>query len=41
VPLFYLVANSTSLRASRTPKEAVDNHPAAQVAIFYFRRTVE
>lgn len=41
VPLFYLVANSTNLKGSRTPKEAVDNHPGAQVAIFYFRQTSE
>jgi hypothetical protein len=38
VPLFYVVTNATNFKVSRTPKEAVDNHPDAQVAIFYFRR---
>ncbi|AWM36066.1 hypothetical protein GobsT_61780 [Gemmata obscuriglobus] len=38
VPLFYLVANSNQIKASSTPKEAVELHPDAQVAIFYFRR---
>lgn len=39
VPLFYLVANSNHIKGSSTPKEAVEQHPNAQVAVFYLRVT--
>ncbi|HYH67318.1 MAG TPA: hypothetical protein VD866_21655 [Urbifossiella sp.] len=39
VPLFYLVANSNHVRGSSTPKEAVEQHPDAQVVNFYLRFT--